>query len=106
MAPASSASPHSAEPARNGQTNGRSNGPILEWGGTPPDGEWLKDITRSMHRAAKRAHLIAYQTGTGVLYRREDGAVGIFKPDPAMYEDLIPPPFEDEVILRYDPVES
>ncbi|WP_420621307.1 hypothetical protein [Candidatus Poriferisodalis sp.] len=45
-----------------------------------------------------QAHLVAHQTGTGVAYSR-DGQFGIYKPDPAMYEDLVPPPFEDEQIL-------
>ena len=40
------------------------------------------------------AHLKAYQTGTGVVYRR-NGKMGVYPPDPDMYEDLIPPPFED-----------
>ena len=68
--------------------------------------EELDLIIYASHLAAKDAHLLAYQKGTGVLYRREDGAVGIFKPDPRMYEDLIPPPFEDERILHYDPIPS
>ena len=46
----------------------------------------------ALTRAAKQAHLIAYQTGTGVVTRR-NGKSGVFAPDPAMYEDLIPPPF-------------
>ncbi|MDE0135504.1 MAG: hypothetical protein OXM54_11750 [Acidimicrobiaceae bacterium] len=98
MTQASSASSRSAEPALNGQSEHR-NG---LFGGE----DWVDVVTRAMQLAAKRAHLVAYQTGTGVLYRRDDGAVGIFKPDPAMYEDLIPPPFEDERILRYEPAES
>lgn len=102
MTQASSASSRNAEPALNGQSehhNGEhQNGLCGE--------DWVDVVTRAMQLAAKDAHLVAYQTGTGVLYRRDDGAVGIFKPDPAMYEDLIPPPFEDEQILRYEPVES
>ena len=89
-----SASPRSAEPAHNGHSLGPNGASI--------DEDWLETVTRAMQLAAKHAHLVAYQTGTGVLYRRDDGAVGIFKPDPAMYEDLIPPPFEDEQILRVE----
>lgn len=98
MTQVSSASSRTTELARNGQGE-HQNGPF---GGD----EWLSVITEAMQLAAKDAHLVAHQTGTGVLYRRDDGAVGIFKPDPAMYEDLVPPPFEDEQILRYEPVES
>lgn len=83
-----------AEPARNGL---KSSG-----NGASHDDDWLELVTHAMQLAAKQAHLVAYQTGTGVLYRRDDGAVGVFKPDPAMYEDLIPPPFEDEQILRVE----
>ncbi|WP_420443733.1 hypothetical protein [Candidatus Poriferisodalis sp.] len=61
--------------------------------------DWVDGITRALIRAAKQAHLIAYQTGTGVAYSR-DGVFGVYKPDPAMYEDLIPPPFEDEYVVR------
>ena len=103
MTQASSASSRNTESALNGQSE-RQNGEHQSglFGGE----DWVEVITRAMQLAAKDAHLVAYQTGTGVLYRRDDGAVGIFKPDPAMYEDLIPPPFEDERILRYEPVES
>ena len=92
------ASPHGSEPARNGHSPDRN--------GVGIDEDWLQTVARAMQLAAKHAHLVAYQTGTGVQYRRADGAVGIFKPDPAMYEDLIPPPFEDEKILRFEPVVS
>ena len=50
-------------------------------------------VERSLTRAAKQAHLIAYQSGTGVVYAR-DGLWGVYKPDPAMYEDLLPPDFD------------
>ena len=97
--PQSSPAPsHNPEPARNGLSQGSN--------GAGHGKDWLDDVILATHLAAKRAHLVAYQTGTGVLYRREDGAVGIFKPDPAMYEDLIPPHFEDEQIWRYESVES
>ena len=55
---------------------------------------WEDGVTAALWRAAKQAHLVAYQTGTGVVERR-NGKMGVYPPDPAMYEDLIPPPFED-----------
>ena len=67
----------------------------------PHDDEWLQGVLDALHRAAKHAHLLAHQTGTGVAYAR-DGKFGVYKPDPAMYEDLIPPPFEDEHELPED----
>ena len=58
-------------------------------------GEQLhQGVMRSLKLAAKDAHLLAYQTGTGVVTRR-NGKVEVVPPDPAMYEDLIPPPFEE-----------
>ena len=39
-------------------------------------------------RAAKRAHLIAWQNGTGVVVMR-DGKVVEIEPDPEMYGDLL-----------------
>ena len=60
--------------------------------------DWVQGVLDALTRAAKDAHLKAYQTGTGVAYRR-NGKFGVYKPDPAMYEDLIPPPFEDEYEL-------
>ena len=56
------------------------------------DEEWLDEVLQAMTMAAKQAHLKAYQTGTGVAYRR-NGKFGVYAPDPEMYEDLIPPPF-------------
>ena len=53
---------------------------------------WEDGVTAALRRAAKHAHLIAYQTGTGVVERR-NGKMGVYPPDPTMYEDLIPPPF-------------
>lgn len=58
----------------------------------PHDEEWLDGVLHAMTMAAKQAHLKAYQTGTGVAYRR-NGKFGVYAPDPEMYEDLIPPPF-------------
>ncbi|WP_420440173.1 hypothetical protein [Candidatus Poriferisodalis sp.] len=55
---------------------------------------WIAGVSEALRLAAKDAHLLAYQAGTGVVYRR-DGVVDIYPPDPAMYEDLIPPPFQE-----------
>ena len=55
--------------------------------------ELTESILRSLKLAAKHAHLVAYQTGTGVV-TRHNGKVQLVPPDPAMYEDLIPPPFQ------------
>ncbi|WP_420618541.1 AAA family ATPase [Candidatus Poriferisocius sp.] len=55
--------------------------------------ELTESILRSLQLAAKDAHLLAYQTGTGVVTRR-NGKVAVVPPDPALYEDLIPPPFQ------------
>ena len=51
-------------------------------------------VMRSLILAAKDAHLVAYRTGTGVVTRR-NGKMAVVAPDPAMYEDLIPPPFQE-----------
>ncbi len=59
---------------------------------------WEQGIIDALKRAAKHAHLIAYQTGTGVVERR-NGKMGVYPPDPEMYEDLIPPPFVDSYEL-------
>ncbi len=56
---------------------------------------WEDGVTDALRRAAKQAHLKAYQTGTGVVERR-NGKMGVYPPDPAMYEDLIPPPFVEQ----------
>ena len=42
----------------------------------------------ALFRAAQRAHLIAHQTGTGVVVMR-DGKVVEIEPDPEMYGDLL-----------------
>ena len=42
----------------------------------------------ALFRAAQRAHLIAYQTGTGVVVLREGKVVEI-EPDPDMYGELL-----------------
>ena len=41
----------------------------------------------ALMRAVKRAHLIAHQTGTGVIVMR-DGKVVEIEPDPELYEQL------------------
>ena len=61
----------------------------------PHDDEWLEEILEALRQAAKQAHLDAYLTGTGVVEHR-DGAVRVVTPDPAMYEDLIPPPYVEK----------
>lgn len=64
-------------------------------------GEELNEaVMRSLKLAAKDAHLLAYRTGTGVVTRR-NGEVAVVAPDPAMYEDLVPPPFRE----RHQPSE-
>lgn len=57
--------------------------------------EGLEDVLDALRQAAKQAHLDAYLTGTGVVVYR-DGAVRVVTPDPAMYEDLIPPPYVEK----------
>ena len=57
--------------------------------------DWVQGVADALTRAAKQAHLIAYQTGTGVAYRR-NGKFGVYAPDPEMYEDLIPSPFVEQ----------
>lgn len=59
------------------------------------DENWVQGVLDALTRAAKQAHLIAYQTGSGVAYRR-NGKFGVYAPDPEMYEDLIPPPFVEQ----------
>ena len=56
--------------------------------------DFSEAVMRSLILAAKDAHLVAYQTGTGVVTRR-NGKVAVVAPDPAMYEDLIPPAFRE-----------
>lgn len=46
-----------------------------------------KGVTPVLIRAAKRAHLIAHQTGTKVVVMR-DGKVVEIDPDPEMYNDI------------------
>ncbi len=44
-------------------------------------------ITAALMRAARRAHIIAHQTGTGVVVMR-DGKVVEIEPDPEMYSAI------------------
>lgn len=53
-----------------------------------PDDLDTEGVTASLIRAAKRAHLIAHQTGTGVVVMR-DGKVVEIEPDPEMYGELL-----------------
>ena len=47
----------------------------------------MQAVPGALYRAARRAHLIAHQTGTGVIVMR-DGEVVEIEPDPEMYEGL------------------
>ena len=51
---------------------------------TDPD---MQAVPAALMRAARRAHQIAHQTGTGVVVMR-DGEVVEIEPDPEMYEGL------------------
>ena len=48
----------------------------------------MRAAPAALFRAARRAHLIAHQTGTGVVVMR-DGKVVEIEPDPDMYGDLL-----------------
>ena len=54
----------------------------------PPNPDDTAGVTAALIRAAKRAHLIAHQTGTGVVVM-QDGKVVEIEPDPDMYGDLL-----------------
>ena len=47
-------------------------------------------VMPALHRALRRAHKIAYQTGTNIVVMR-DGKVVEVPPDPALYEDYDEP---------------
>ena len=47
----------------------------------------MQAVPIALYRAARRAHRIAHQTGTGVIVMIEGEVVEI-EPDPAMYEEL------------------
>ena len=53
-----------------------------------PDDAETEGVTAALIRAARRAHLIAHQTGTGVVVMR-DGKVVEIEPDPDMYGELL-----------------
>ncbi len=53
-----------------------------------PNPDDTEGITAALMRAARRAHLIAHQTGTGVVVMR-DGKVVEIEPDPEMYGELL-----------------
>ena len=52
-----------------------------------PNPDDTEGITAALMRAARRAHLIAHQTGTGVVVMR-DGEVVEIEPDPDMYNAI------------------
>ena len=53
-----------------------------------PDDTETEGVTAALMRAARRAHLIAHQTSTGVVVM-QDGKVVEIEPDPEMYENLL-----------------
>jgi len=75
----------------NGNDKDSTAAPDTSFGGE----DWVQGVMDALTRAAKQAHLKAYQTGSGVAYQR-NGKFGVYPPDPAMYEDLIPPPFVEQ----------
>ncbi len=52
-----------------------------------PEDADTEGVTAALTRAARRAHLIAHRTGTGVVVMR-DGEVVEIEPDPEMYEEV------------------
>ena len=53
-----------------------------------PDDADTEGVTAALTRAARRAHLTAHQTGTGVVVM-QDGKVVEIEPDPDMYGELL-----------------
>jgi len=53
-----------------------------------PDDTDVEGVTAALIRAARRAHLIAHQAGTGVVVMR-GGKVVEIEPDPEMYGNLL-----------------
>ena len=53
-----------------------------------PNPDDTEGVTAALFRAARRAHLIAHQAGTGVVVMR-DGKVVEIEPDPDMYGELL-----------------
>ncbi len=60
-----------------------------------PNPDDTEGVTAALMRAARRAHLIAHQTGTGVVVMR-DGKVVEIGPDPEMYRELLRNTVESE----------
>ncbi|MCY4389735.1 MAG: hypothetical protein OXC18_21770 [Desulfurellaceae bacterium] len=60
-----------------------------------PNDTDTEGVTAALMRAARRAHLIAHQAGTGVVVMR-DGKVVEIEPDPEMYGDLLKDTSEHE----------
>ncbi len=58
-----------------------------------PDDTDTEGVTAALMRAARRAHLIAHQTGTGVVVM-QDGKVVEIEPDPEMYGEVGSEKFE------------
>lgn len=48
---------------------------------------YMQAVPAALVRAARRAHMVAHQTGTGVIIVR-DGKVVEIPPDPEMYEGM------------------
>ena len=60
-----------------------------------PNDTDTEGVTAALMRAARRAHLIAHQAGTGVIVMR-DGKVVEIEPDPDMYRELLKDTSEHE----------
>ena len=65
---------------------------------TDPD---MQAVTAALMRAARRAHLIAHQTGTGVVVMRAGKVVEV-EPDPEMYEVDDPVAFQRNLRASWD----
>ncbi len=61
-----------------------------------PNPDDTEGLTAALFRAARRAHLIAHQAGTGVVVMR-DGKVVEIEPDPEMYGDLLSNTIREEL---------
>ena len=55
---------------------------------SPPADSNAEIALAALHRAAKRAHFIAYQHGTAIVTRK-NGKLVTIPPDPKMYGDLL-----------------
>ena len=67
-------------------------GPRSEACQAPPARQWRRGVRGALSLAAQHAHLEAHWAGTAVVTRRR-GEAALVAADPAMYGDLIPPPF-------------